>query len=150
MYMYAYIYIYISAAGAPAMVAARMYNERALSTFSYIARLALPPEHLQHAERTLLGHLLHLPPQALSGNDFFALAQWSNITIKSMLATSVAVIIRSVLVTLKTWRSMHDMLTRSSWDLLPLIDAKRGIFQPRFWRSKSLAQTLHEAAHGFP
>jgi hypothetical protein len=85
----------------------------------------------------------------MTSADVFALARWGSYEIKSVLAMSLAILMRSALVTLTTWPSMLEVLRRNDAEFF-----QRGAalphFKPKHWDSISIAELLREAALGFP
>ena len=139
----------IAAAGAPVGFAVEMYNSRALTTLSYVAQVAKLPEKSLPRERALLGRLLHLPGNAMSSSDIFALHKWGSYQVKSAEAISLARLMRSALTTLTTWSDMYDMLAQHAENHLGALQtAVLKQFKPPHWDSPSFAEVLHDAATG--
>jgi hypothetical protein len=141
----------IAASGAPVGVSVMLYNTRALSTLSYVAQFSFIPQSAFPRERALLGRLLHLPGNALTSAGVFSLVRWGSYEIKSAFATSLAILMRSALVTLTTWPSMIELLKRSDAEFFDTQQgAVRPHFKPNHWDSISIAELLQEAALGYP
>ena len=141
----------IASSGAPIKVCIETYHARSLTTLSYISQIAVLPMRACGQERSILGRLLHLPPNAFGASDFFSLSRWGSYQLKSALARSLATLMRSALVTHKSWVSMRQMLqatARLHLDIEQAYLLKK--CAPRFWDSDSIAETLHDASLGFP
>lgn len=141
----------IAASGLPTGVGIELYHTRSLTTLSYISQFALLPGLAFSRERALLGKLLHFPGNTLAASDYFSMSKWGSYPIRSVLAYSIAVLMRSALVTHQSWKAMHSMLkeqAEKNIDLHQLIF--NGSFSPRFWDSLSICEVMHAAARGFP
>ena len=141
----------LSASSAPMSVRIAVYNSQAITALSYVSQFAILPQSALLRERALLCKLLRMPFNALGASDFFSLGRYGSYVITSASAGSLSALMRSALVTHKSWRSMHSMLqeaARMHLDMEQAFLLKRD--SPRFWDSQSIAEVLHDAAHGFP
>ena len=74
----------LAGAGTPIKVATMLYNTRALTTLSYVAQFSALPDCDHPRERALLGRILHLPGNAMSVSNIFALSKWGSNEIRSV------------------------------------------------------------------
>ena len=77
------------------------------------------------------------------------MCRWGSYEVKSALALSLATLMRSALVTHKSWLDMYSALQDTAEVRLDIYQAyisKR--FSPRFWDTGSIAEALHEASVG--
>ena len=141
----------ISTSGAPTGLLVALYNTRALTTLSYVAQFSLPPESIHPRERALLGRLLHLPGNAMASSDLFSLARWGSYEIQSAFAMSLAILMRSALVTSTTWPSMLEVIKRNDAEFFEVHRGKAvPCFKPKHWDGTSIVELLQEAALGYP
>ena len=94
--------------------------------------------------------MLHIPPTYFSRSDFFCLSEWGFVRIRSMLVTLLAVLVRASLQTVSGWNANLELLRRVALDRLPWASVLAGQLCPIHWDSQPIAQTLSEAAAGFP
>ena len=138
-------------AGAPCGVLVTLYNTRALTTLSYVAQFSLPPDRIYPRERALLGRLLHFPGNVLASSDVFSLRRWGSHDINSLLAMSVAILMRAALVTLTTWPSMLELLKANDAEHLNVVKGVvKSRFKPKHWDTASIAELLRDVSLGFP
>ena len=141
----------ISTSGAPSGVLVALYNTRALTTLSYVAQFSLPPDMIYPRERALLGRLLHFPGNAMASSDVFSLRRWGSYDINSLLAMSLAILMRAALVTLSTWPSMLEHLKSNDVEHLNIVKGVvKSRFKPKHWDTASIAELLRDASLGFP
>ena len=100
----------------------------------------------------MLGRILRLPANTLSGADIQSLQYWGSYKFKSFVALNLASLMRAAHATLRSWPAMHAMLRDSAikYKKSKHIFSQRSFnISPNWWCTDAIVSVLHSAYFGF-
>ena len=146
----------IATSGAPLHVAIPWYHSCALTVLSYVSMFHMIPASMTHQERGLMGRLLHFPANTMAATELFSMDEWGSYRLICLLPYSMAIMMRTALVTTQIWQEEVRMLRQEVYEITQNVFLKSlpNIFNnslsPVFWDTPPIAVNLANAARGFP
>ena len=129
-----------------------VYNIKVVIVLSYPCQFYMLLALALRAESRILGNVLRLPGNALSGADIICVKFWGGYDLKSILALSLASLMRPSFCILNTWQFTHRVLRAAALEFKSMATVFEGpclTFLPPWWGTLAMVSVLHSARFGF-